>query len=209
MLKKFKEKQKVLQNYESKDAENIYEYKVHLYIYDLAAIDEDKRKFPQLQTMKGYHLHDTNEYHLNVDCNLASPQEKLRRAAQGEDNLTIEPLSSIELANFYGIEPENNGLMFHKNLCDSFIINEEQGSIYFLMQEKKKDLYRNQDNNTIKYVLKRLEYNQMQLSKPDDVFTNNNNHSLKSDLDELRNLKYKVLTFGTNELHIEPLNFYD
>lgn len=151
----------MLQNYGRKDSENIYEYKVHLYIYNLHAIDEE----------------------LSKDHGLASPEEKLKKACQGTDNLTIEPLSSIELANFYSVEFENNGLMFHKNLCDSFILNEQQGSIYFLMQEKKKDLYLNNESNSIKFVLKKLEYDQMSLSKPEDVFKDNRNGSLKSDLD--------------------------
>ena len=50
------------------------------------------------------------------------------------DNLIFEPVSSIELAQFYNLEAKNMGLMFYKNLVDSVQVNDEQGSIYFFKQ---------------------------------------------------------------------------
>ena len=115
-----------------------------------------------------------------------------------DDNLVIEPISSIELAKFYSIEDQNNGLMFHKNLCDSFIVNESQGTIYFLMQEHKKNLYANKDQTHVKFVVRKLGYREKELKVFEDP--GHKNKLLQADLNELRNLKYKVLTFGSNEL---------
>ena len=35
---------KVIQDMSTKDYKNIYEYKVHLYVYDLSAIDLEKKE---------------------------------------------------------------------------------------------------------------------------------------------------------------------
>lgn len=40
------------------------------------------------------------------------------------EKLAIEPISSIEIAKYYSQEDSNNGLMFHKNICDSIIVND-------------------------------------------------------------------------------------
>jgi len=121
--------------------------------------------------------------------------------------LTIEPISSIELAKFYSMENKNNGLMFHKNLADSAIINEDQGAIYFLMQDAAQSVCQDTNQNLIRFTMKKLSYDQVQLSKPDDIL--NNDHLLREDLEELRNLKLKVLTYGSNILQKEPLNYLD
>jgi hypothetical protein len=58
--------------------------------------------------------------------------------------------------------------MFHKNLCDSFKVNERQGALYILMQEKKKELFANQDGNLIKFVTRKLSYDETELQNMDD-----------------------------------------
>ena len=71
------------------------------------------------------------------------------------------------MANFYSTGDKNHGLMFHKNLCDSFIVNEEQGNIYFLNQEQPK--LNSRGEKTLKYVLKKIEYKSNCFSQPNEV----------------------------------------
>jgi hypothetical protein len=120
MAQKFYKLRKVIAEMNTKDYQNIYEYKVHLYVYDLAAIDLDRKLSPQGN---------------KEPARKCKVQEDLRRAVNGMDNLIIEPVSSFELAQFYNLENRNMGLMFYKNLVDSTLVNEEQGAIYFFMKD--------------------------------------------------------------------------
>lgn len=124
------------------------------------------------------------------------------KSKQKQQNLIIEPISEVEIGKFYSVEGKNHGINFYKNLCESIIVNEKQGSIYFLQQEPKKV-----SSTMQKFVLKKLNYDQVGLQKPEDII--NSNEFLRDDLAELRNLKHKVLTFGTNELHHEKINYLD
>ena len=63
--------------------------------------------------------------------------EDLKRAVHNMDNLIFEPVSSIELAQFYNLEGKHMGLMFYKNLVDSVQINDEQGAIYFFKLDEQ------------------------------------------------------------------------
>lgn len=185
MHSKFEEKLRVIQNYGTEDFREIYEYKVHLYAYNLSANDKVNSKFPQLKDQK---LGATTDQASRAPPPLSpGGAEKSTRARDepkagpsadtggrsslkepSEDNLIIEPVASIELAKFYSIEDQDNGLMFHKNLCDSFKVNERQGALYILMQEKKKELFANQEGNLIKFVTRKLSYDETELQNMDD-----------------------------------------
>lgn len=154
MHTKFEEKLKVIQNYGTRDFREIYEYKVHLYAYSLSATDKVNSAFPQLKEQKLRASMNTAGLAESTE-GVPSPNSGAKGGAQvdggasssmkelSDDNLIIEPVASIELAKFYSIEDQDNGLMFHKNLCDSFKVNEKQGSLYILMQERKKELFAN------------------------------------------------------------------
>ena len=70
------------------EQKSIYQYKVHLYVYDLAAIDLEKR----------------NVKEPTISQNTGIKMEELKKAADGLNNLIIEPVSCIELAQFYSHE---------------------------------------------------------------------------------------------------------
>lgn len=89
MSAKFYELRKIIRDMSTKNYDNIYEYKVNLYVYDLSATNVEKRKNPQgikEPVKKGYDL------------------EALKAAVDGRDNLVIEPVSSFELASFHNLE---------------------------------------------------------------------------------------------------------
>ena len=48
MQRKFQEKQNVIHNYGNNQFQEIYEYKVNLYIYNTEATNQEKQKYPQL-----------------------------------------------------------------------------------------------------------------------------------------------------------------
>ena len=75
------------------------------------------------------------------------------------------------------------------------------------MQDHKRNLYANQDHRMLRYVLKKLNYEDKQLENLEEA--SYKNKLLQKELHELRNLKYKVLTFGSNELHQEHANYLD
>ena len=76
------------------------------------------------------------------------------------------------------------------------------------MQEKKKELFANQEGNIIKFVTRKLNYDQTELQNIDD-FMHATNPIIHDDLLELRNLKYKVLTYGSNSLNTTDQNYHD